>query len=97
MGTFWCNFCGVKLLSNSPKLRLKHLAGKKHQTCVAYYWQKIAEEEIQRKKNSEKPEIDQSAEIKAAYIIPGLTQSLDTTEVEDNLDKASLPEPIYLL
>lgn len=85
MAKFWCNYCASKLTNDSPASRSKHFNGKNHINSYNAYWA-----EVKAKYN---PEYDQTQKIRASYVVPGLTDSLVTTEVEDNLDRGEPVSP----
>lgn len=92
MGRFWCNYCGMKLTKDSARVRRQHFSGKNHITNVENYWAVVAKE--LEKGKSKTQQLDQSESIRAAFRIPGLTPSLESSEVEDALDRGQLPPPL---
>lgn len=85
MAPFKCEFCQVTLTSDSSSTRTHHFAGKAHIASCNAYWNKV--------KQAQAPSYDQTQEIRKIWKIPGLTESLVSGEVEQNLGKAVIIEP----
>jgi len=93
MGKFWCNYCSMKLTKDSARVRHQHFSGKNHILNVETYWRAVNKELASIRPKRE--QLDQTESIRAAFCVPGLTQTLDTSEVEDALDRGTLPPPMH--